>query len=181
MYQGLWNASTRDFERDIIPMCKDEGMALCPFGAVGAGRFQTEAGYKQREIENPGRQSKPSATDKAVSKVFEEIAVAKGVVLTGVALAYVRLKAPYVFPLIGCRTVEHVKGNAEALKITLTNEEIARIEAASPFNPGFPHTFLSGTLFSPDEAQEGPNGPKDVWLTNVLGTFDWVEGAKPIQ
>lgn len=44
VYQGMWNAGMRDFERDIIPMCKDEGMGLCPYGTLGQGRFQTEAG-----------------------------------------------------------------------------------------------------------------------------------------
>lgn len=30
VYQGMWNAAMRDFERDIIPMTRDEGMGLCP-------------------------------------------------------------------------------------------------------------------------------------------------------
>jgi aryl-alcohol dehydrogenase-like predicted oxidoreductase len=34
-YQGLWNASIRDFERDILPMVADEGMSLAPWGALG--------------------------------------------------------------------------------------------------------------------------------------------------
>ena len=40
VYQGMWNAGMRDFERDIIPMCRDEGMGLCPYGALEQGRFQ---------------------------------------------------------------------------------------------------------------------------------------------
>lgn len=35
VYQGLWNAAARDFERDIIPMCRDEGMGLVPWGGGG--------------------------------------------------------------------------------------------------------------------------------------------------
>ena len=39
VYQGWWSAAVRDFERDILPMCESEGMALCPWGSVGRGRL----------------------------------------------------------------------------------------------------------------------------------------------
>lgn len=55
--------------------------------------------------------------------------VAKGhgleVPITAIVLAYLMTKASYVIPLIGGRTVEHLKGNVEALKVKLTNEQIA--------------------------------------------------------
>jgi aryl-alcohol dehydrogenase-like predicted oxidoreductase len=35
VYQGMWNAGTRDFERDIIPMAQDFGLALAPWSALG--------------------------------------------------------------------------------------------------------------------------------------------------
>lgn len=37
IYQGHWSAQMRDFEREIIPMCNDEGMALHPWGVLGRG------------------------------------------------------------------------------------------------------------------------------------------------
>jgi aryl-alcohol dehydrogenase-like predicted oxidoreductase len=40
--QGLWNTSIRDLERDIVPMCRDEGMGLLPYGILNQGRFQTK-------------------------------------------------------------------------------------------------------------------------------------------
>ncbi|CZR60122.1 probable aflatoxin B1 aldehyde reductase member 2 [Phialocephala subalpina] len=182
VYQGLWNASIRDFERDIIPMCKDEGMGLLPYGTLGQGRFQTEAAFKERERNNPGRKKKPTSLEKAVSKIMEGLAKEKGTALTSIAMAYVMQKAPYVFPLVGGRKVEHIKGNIDALNVDLTEEDVAKIDAAYNFDPGFPHTFLSGTLFGDEgDEQEVPHGPQDVWLTNVLGTFDWVDGPKPIR
>ncbi|RDW74103.1 hypothetical protein BP5796_07545 [Coleophoma crateriformis] len=181
VYQGMWNAAMRDFERDVIPMCKDEGMALLPYGTLGQGRFQTEAGFKERETNNPGRKGRaPSKVERAVSKAMEEIAVAKNTQLQSIAMAYVMQKAAYVFPLVGCRKVEHLKANVEALKVTLSEEDVKAIDAAYPFDHGFPNTFLSGTLFG-DDVPETPQGPGDVWLTNLLGTFDWVEEPKPIK
>lgn len=182
VYQGMWSAALRDFERDIIPMCKDEGMGLLPYGTLGQGRFQTEASFKERAQNNPGRKNAPTKLERSVSKVLEGLANAKGTQLTSIAMVYVMAKAPYVFPLVGGRTVEHIKSNIEALKVQLTDEDILKIEEACPFDPGFPHTFLSGTLFGDEgDKQEAPHGPGDVWLTNAMGTFDWVEGPKPIK
>ena len=53
VYQGMWNAAMGDFEGDIIPMARDEGMALCPYGALNQGRFQTKEIFQERESHNP--------------------------------------------------------------------------------------------------------------------------------
>jgi aryl-alcohol dehydrogenase-like predicted oxidoreductase len=181
VYQGLWNASIRDFERDIIPMCRDEGMGLLPYGTLGQGRFQTEQAFKEREMNNPGRKMRaPSEAEKKVSKTLETIAKAKDTQLTSIALAYVRQKTPYVIPIIGGRKVEHLKGNIAALGIVLNEDEIKQIDDSVAFDPGFPHTFLSGTLFT-GAAPKAAEGPGDVWLTKLLGNFDWVEAQKPIR
>ncbi|KAE8327889.1 NADP-dependent oxidoreductase domain-containing protein [Aspergillus sergii] len=165
VYQGLWNASFRDFEREILPMCRDENMGLVPWGTLGQGQFHTEAGYKEREQNNPGRKGRPpSDSEESVSKVLKTIANSKETDPTSIALAYVRHKAPYVFPVVGGRNVE----------------EMAQIEAAYPFDHGFPHTFLSGTLFD-GSSPHTPDGPGCVWLTKLMGNFDWVKSGPPIE
>lgn len=40
VYQGQWSAADRDFERDILPMARDEGMALAPWGVLGGGNCE---------------------------------------------------------------------------------------------------------------------------------------------
>ncbi|EME39161.1 aldo/keto reductase-like protein [Dothistroma septosporum NZE10] len=181
IYQGMWNAAMRDFERDIIPMCRDEGMGLAPYGTLGQGSFQTEEGRKQREKDNPGRKfGAKSLPYVEVSKVLEKLANAKGKAITDVALAYVLQKTPYVFPIVGGRKLEHIQGNVAALQVALSEAEVEEIEAAYPFDAGFPHTFLSGTLFDgakPTAAQ----GPGDVFLTKWQGDIDWVEAPKAIR
>ncbi|KAK6826682.1 Ta [Aspergillus parasiticus SU-1] len=183
VYQGLWNAAKRDLERDILPMCLDEGMGLCPYGVLNQGRFRTEEGFRDRDQTNNagGRNIIPlSEHDRSVSRVLDIVATSKGVPLLQVALAYVMQKAPYVFPIVGVRKVDHLTGVEPAVHISLTDEEVNAIENAYEFDPGFPHTFLSGSMF----AQGPPKGgysPDVVWWTKMLGTFDWVEGAKPIR
>lgn len=58
------------------------------------------------------------------------------------AIAYIMQKAPYVFPIVGGRKVEHLHANIKALEISLTQEHVKQIEAVSPFDFGFPTNFI---------------------------------------
>ena len=171
VYQGRWSAAFRDFERDIIPMCEAEGMALAPWGSLGGGNFKSEA---QRAANADGRKFTRSNSDNEVlvSQVLEKIAERKNTLITSVALAYVMHKAPYVFPIVGGRKVEQLKGNIEALNLRLSDEDIAEIESALPFDVGFPHNMLGG----------GPS-PKRVtyansFLSHISGHYDVVPAPK---
>ena len=64
-----------------------------------------------------------------------------------VAIAYLMQKAPYVFPIIGGRKVEHLMANLEALEITLSDDHIKYLESVEPFDPGFPYTVIVSCLF----------------------------------
>ncbi|ROW05203.1 hypothetical protein VSDG_00044 [Cytospora chrysosperma] len=161
VYQGRWSAASRDFEREIIPMCREEGMGLAPWGALGGGAFKTEEQRKAQE----GRKIQASEEQIKISKVLESIANRKNTAITSIALAYVTHKTPYVFPIVGGRTIEHLKGNIEALKISLSQEDIKEIESAVPFDPGFPNTFLH---------REPVDHPSKVWLLGMAGTYDYV-------
>lgn len=111
VYQGKWSAAERDFERDIIPMCMDEGMSLAPWGALGGGYFKPKEQWGK-----DGGRNLPQYRAKdieGVSEVLEKVAKRKGTIMTSVALAYVMHKSPYVFPICGGRKVEHLKGNIE--------------------------------------------------------------------
>lgn len=138
VFQGLWSAVERDFERDILPMCEAEGMSMAPWGVLGRGQFKTE---EQRKADGQGRNTgvPPSEKVKQVSKVLEGIAKRKNTLITSVALAYVMRASPYrVFPIIGGRNTNHLKGNIDALSLELTIEDMEEIEKATDFSYGFP-------------------------------------------
>ncbi|PVI03590.1 aryl-alcohol dehydrogenase-like protein [Periconia macrospinosa] len=142
VYQGRWSAADRDFERDIIPMAQAESMALAPWGALGGGNFTLAEKTASGET---GRNFHPQTpAQRAVSEHLAKIAEKKNTKITSVALAYVRHKAPFVFPIVGGRKLEHLKGNIEALGLELTDEEIDDIDGAHPFDIGFPLNFLFG-------------------------------------
>lgn len=73
VYQGKWNAGYRDMEREIIPMCRDQGMAIAPWGPLGQGKFKTEAAQKSGE-KGSARASELSEHDVKISKALETIA-----------------------------------------------------------------------------------------------------------
>ncbi|THX38800.1 Aldo/keto reductase [Aureobasidium pullulans] len=180
LYQGLWNAGVRDFEREIIPMAREEGMGLAPWGPVGEGRFKTKDVLAKLE---QGTRGLPiTQKDRDVSAVLEKVAERKGNTLYQIAVAYLMHKTTYVFPIIGSTKAEHLSSNIEALAIELSPEDIHEIEQAYPFNHGFPHTFLSGSHFEGEKVESRQiHGPEDVALTKWSGvTIDWVKGSKPI-
>ena len=176
VYQGRWSAAERDFERDILGMCAAEGMGIAPWGVLGGGDFKSEAQRKELAKTKEGRNMGPTQTHKLdCAAVLEKIASRKSTLLTSVALAYVMHKAPYVFPIVGGRKVSHLKGNIDALGLELTEEDINEIEDAVPFDVGFPLNFLG--MLNP----KGAKGPADIFLTQLAGKYDFVEGQMPIR
>lgn len=167
VYQGLWSASTRDFERDILPMCEAEGMAIAPWGAIGRGSFRPAADYAKEKTE--GRIRPVSDKEKQVSAALEKVANEKKTLITSVALAYVMHKYPYVYPIVGGRNTKHLQGNIEALGVDLTDEEVAGIDAAVPFDVGFPMNMLFGGEYSTRKTS------KDIGLVQNASVLDDVE------
>ncbi|KAL8704511.1 MAG: hypothetical protein Q9201_002320 [Fulgogasparrea decipioides] len=141
VYQGRWSAAERDFERDILPMCEAEGMALAPWGALGSGIFKTDEELEKTKGE--GRNwGGPTEQSRAISAVLDKIAKEKATGITGIALRYVMHKSPYVFPIVGGRKIEHLKTNIGALAVELSDEEIDEIDQVVPFDVGFPTNVL---------------------------------------
>ncbi|KAJ7714626.1 Aldo/keto reductase [Mycena olivaceomarginata] len=150
IYQGKWNVLDRSFEREILPMARAHGLALAPWNVIAAGKFRTDAeeeakraaGEKGRTMFNPKweRDENEVTISRALEKVAGELG--QGVSLNSVAIAYVLSKAPYVFPILGGRKVEHLISNLTALDITLSEAQITKLEGAVKFDPGFPGTMI---------------------------------------
>ncbi|KAG1885014.1 NADP-dependent oxidoreductase domain-containing protein [Suillus subluteus] len=149
IYQGAWNVMLRDFERDIIPMARSEGLALAPWNVLASGKLRSDeeeerrrqTGEKGRTFTTPNWER--NETERAMSTALEKVAKQVGAKhITAVAIAYLMQKTPYVFPIIGGRKVEHLEANLESLTISLTTEHVKYLESIVPFDPGFPSTFI---------------------------------------
>ncbi|KAI0922847.1 hypothetical protein AcV5_009719 [Taiwanofungus camphoratus] len=149
IYQGAWSVLQRDFERDIIPMARAEGMALAPWNVLAAGKIRTdEEEERRRQTGEKGRMAlsddwERTPEQRQVCQALDQVAKEVGAKdITSVAIAYVMQKTPYVFPIIGGRKVEHLMTNIRALDIALSPEQIAFLESVLPFDVGFPFNIV---------------------------------------
>ncbi|KAI9025398.1 Aldo/keto reductase [Hyaloraphidium curvatum] len=175
VYQGAWSILQRDFEREIIPMARVEGLALAPWNVLAAGKIRTdEEEERRRQTGEKGRVSfapswERTPEQRKVCLALEEVAKEVGTKsITAVAIAYVMQKTPYVFPIVGGRKVEHLMDNIEALTLSLSKEQIAKLEAVLPFEPGFPSNFIG-------------DGTGANWLMQTAGQFDNWPVQEPIR
>ncbi|KAK7047880.1 putative aryl-alcohol dehydrogenase aad14 [Paramarasmius palmivorus] len=162
VYQGEWNIMQRSFERDIIPMARDFGMALAPWGVLAGGKLRTDAEEQKRLQSGEGGRTmfgdwKRNEAEVKICRALEKVAGEVGAKnITSVAIAYIMQKTAHVFPIIGGRKVEQLQQNLEALDITLTAEQIKFLESQVPFDVGFPTSLIGdGTSTFPGMAMAG--------------------------
>ncbi|CAH0048608.1 unnamed protein product [Clonostachys solani] len=168
VYQGLWSATCRDLERDVVPMCKSEGMGITPWGALGKGKSKMA---EQRRYED-GLYSNFNDPEVKICKTMEDLAIQLDTTLTCIALSYIIHKAPYVFPVIAARGINHLKEYIQALVVKLDPENIKAVDSAIPFDLGFPHSLLW--------KNDIPETPQNVSFLEMAGTFDFVPEPAPI-
>ncbi|ETS82983.1 aryl-alcohol dehydrogenase AAD14 [Pestalotiopsis fici W106-1] len=170
VYQGRWNVIDRDFERDIIPMARHFGMALCPWNVLGGGEIKTKA---QLEGDS-ARYEEQSEYAQKVSEALEKVAAEHGTdSIQQIALAYVMRKARNVFPLVGCRKQSHLEDNIKALSIRLTDDQMQYLESVKPFDLGFPLNFIG------DDPREG-NRRSDLVQSLIGAKIDHPSPQKPV-
>ncbi|MFD9030287.1 aldo/keto reductase [Streptomyces sp. NPDC059567] len=136
----------RDIERELLPMAEAFGMSVTAWsplaGGVLSGKYTRPGG--------PGASARLSAgslsdRDRAVARAVQDTADELGVTPSQVALAWVRSRSRAVLPIVGVRTADQLKDNLGALDVTLPQQSVERLEAATDFTRGFPHDFIDGT------------------------------------
>lgn len=70
--------------------------------------------------------------------------------------------------------MEHLVDNLNSLSVSLSEEEIAEIEASYGFDHGFPHTFINGSRFTGAPSKMASNA-QDVFLSKLSNNTDWVQ------
>ena len=77
----------------------------------------------------------------------ETLAVANelGVTSSQVALAWLQAQSPQIHPIIGARRVEQLTDNLAAADLELSSDALARLDAVSSVDPGFPTDMINGT------------------------------------
>ena len=131
--QNHYNLIYREEEREMIPLCLEEGIAILPWSPLARGllagkrrpettRARTDTYMKQLYGEEIG------AADARVIERLEAVAAAHGAVPAQVALAWLLQKPGVVAPIVGVSKPRHLDDALAALKIRLTPEAITRLE-----------------------------------------------------
>ncbi|GAB2454440.1 aryl-alcohol dehydrogenase (NADP+) [Conyzicola lurida] len=141
--QSQYNLISREDERELFPLSLDEGIGLTPWSPLARGRLTRDwdATTARSGTDEFGktlyRQSEDS--DRAIAAAVAEIAAERGVPRAQVALAWVSAKPGVTAPIVGATKPGHLDDALASLEITLTADEIARLEA--PYTPRMPEGF----------------------------------------
>lgn len=137
--QNHYNLVYREEEREMIPLCVDQGIGLIPWSPMARGflagnRKRGGGGDTERANNDPfGDSMYFRDEDFAVADCAAEIAKDRGVSQSQIALAWV-LNKPFVHsPIIGATKMDHLNQAIAALDIKLSDEEMKKLE--EPYRP----------------------------------------------
>jgi aryl-alcohol dehydrogenase (NADP+) len=136
--QNHYNLCYREEEREMIPLCREEGVGLLAWSPLAkgflSGRYKREQTpdsirYKSDELLTE-RFFRPEDFD--VLERAQEIAKEKGVPVAELALSWLLHKG-VIAPIVGPTKVEHVEEAAAAVELKLSEDDIRRLE--EPYKP----------------------------------------------
>jgi len=143
--QNHYNLIYREEEREMIPFCVDQGVALIPWSPMARGFF---AGHRQSgewgdstraRTDSYGQSMYYREEDFVVAERVAEVARRRGVSPSQVALAWVLGKPFVTSPIIGASRLEHLEEALAALEIHLTPEEVGQVEEPYQLHPVLGH------------------------------------------
>jgi 1-deoxyxylulose-5-phosphate synthase len=139
--QNHYNLVYREEEREMIPLCLDEGVGIIPWSPLARGLL---AGNRERG----GKRTTVRAASDPVAEMYEdsdfdvvdvvrEVAEERGVSPARIALAWLLGKPTVTAPIVGATKLRHLDDAIAATEVALSEEEVARLEA-----PYRPHAIL---------------------------------------
>jgi len=144
---SLWE---RNLEPNIIPLCRELNIGIVPFAPLGRG-FLTGAVKRAEEYpesdfrhKDPRYQGENFDENMRAASVVRELATQKGATAGQIALAWLLQKGPDIVPIPGTKQRRHLEDNAIAVDVSLSAEEMARLDTAlSP-------EYIAGPRYSPE-------------------------------
>lgn len=149
--QNHYNLLYREDERELIPICKQQGVTLMPYSPLASGRL-ARAEWKSDTIRSKtdktamGKYDKTEAQDKIIAQRVNELAKKKGVAMSQISLAWLLAKGAGS-PIIGANKTKYIDEAVGAMSVKLSAKEIAYLEEAY-----IPHNIV-GAL-SEEQAKE---------------------------
>jgi aryl-alcohol dehydrogenase-like predicted oxidoreductase len=140
--QNHYNLVYREEEREMIPLCVEEGIGVLPWsplarGILARGEIRHDrvgaGGTSRAETDVIAPKLYDTAEDADVVAVVGRVARSRGITPAEVALSWLLSRPAVVAPIVGATKPEHLDVAVRALDVKLTSEEVAALEA--PYRP----------------------------------------------
>ncbi|WBQ05481.1 aldo/keto reductase [Kribbella sp. CA-293567] len=138
--QVEYSLLARTVEGELAPFAQDQGMALVPWSPLKNG-FLSGKYRRGSEVTDSARAAyvgEPSDHEYVVIETVAGIAEELGTNSAAVSLAWLRARQATVVPIIGARRVEHLEKNIAGLAVTLTPDQLRRLDEVSSPTLGYP-------------------------------------------
>ena len=137
--QDHYNLLYREEEREMHPLCRDQGVGVIPWSPMARGRLAKlpEERTTTRSGTDEYAQRMYTEADDAVVRAVADVAKARGLPLAQVALAWMLQKDVVTAPIVGATKPGQVEDAVAAVDVRLSDEEIATLEA-----PYVPHPII---------------------------------------
>lgn len=138
--QNHYNLLYREEEREMLPLCRVEGIGVLPWSPLARGRlarpWQAES-TERFETDQFGKSmySKTEEADRCVVDRLTQVAAARGIPQAQVALAWLLGKPEVTAPIVGATKPNHLEDAAAAVSLRLSPEEIASLEEPYEVHP----------------------------------------------
>lgn len=129
--QGHHNLIFREEEREMVPYCQLENIAMTPYSSLASGRLSkapndTSSKRMKEDAYAKGKYDATASQDLLIIQRVQELAQKKNVSMTEIALAWMFKKV--TSPIIGATKLHHIDGAVKALEVELTQEEMKYLE-----------------------------------------------------
>ncbi|MGZ6971247.1 MAG: aldo/keto reductase [Thermoanaerobaculia bacterium] len=138
--QNHYNLLYREEEREMIPLCAEEGIAVIPWSPLARGLLAgtrqnaaDKAATPRAETDDYTRNLYDHPSDDDVINAVRAVAASRGTPPAAVALAWLLSRPAVTAPIVGATKLAHLETALSALDVTLTDEEIRTLEA--PYRP----------------------------------------------
>jgi aryl-alcohol dehydrogenase (NADP+) len=134
--QNHYNLLYREEEREMLPLCADQGVGVIPWSPLARGRLARDWDATSARRETDGWGDLYHETDRDIVERVAEVAEKRGVPRAQVALAWLLSNPTVTAPIVGATRVGHLDDAVAAIDLALDAAEIALLE-----EPYQPHTI----------------------------------------
>jgi 1-deoxyxylulose-5-phosphate synthase len=132
--QNHYNLIYREEEREMLPLCRDQGVGVIPWSPLARGRLTRDWDASTARSEtDPFGQNLYVAEDQQVHEQVVEVATARGIPRAQVALAWILGRPGITAPIVGVTKPSHLEDAVAALSVELTRQETEQLE--KPYVP----------------------------------------------